>query len=69
MDGHVDGVKIDAIDAMPKDAGPRVAEARNLEAGDERRAVGLRDFFSQLYSNLYKELVSNSEWHSARTKG
>jgi len=41
MDGRVDGVKLDAIDAMPKDAGPRVAEARNLEAGDERRAVGL----------------------------
>ena len=39
MDGRVDGVKLDAIDAMPKDAGPRVAEARNLEAGDERRAV------------------------------
>ena len=42
MDGRIDGVKLDAIDAMPKDAGPRVAEARDLEAGDERRAVRLR---------------------------
>ena len=41
MDGRVDGVKLDAIHAKSKDAGPRVAEARNLEAGDERRAVGL----------------------------
>ena len=39
MDGRVDGVKLDAIHAKSKDAGPRVAEARHLEAGDERRAV------------------------------
>ena len=39
--GRVDGVNLHAIDAKPKDAGARVAEARHLEAGDERRAVGL----------------------------
>ena len=59
MDGRVDGVKLDAIDAKPKDAGAHVAEARHLEAGDERRPVVLRcvcvcvasfsrDFLSQL---------------------
>ena len=48
MDGRVDGVKLDAIDAKPRDAGAHVAEARDLEAGDERRAVWFRDFLSQL---------------------
>ena len=41
MDGRVDGVKLDVIDAKAKDAGAHIAEARHLEAGDERRAVGL----------------------------
>ena len=45
MDGRVDGVKLDAIDAMPKDAGAHIAEARHLEAGDERRAVGLKTVY------------------------
>ena len=39
MDGRVDGVKLDVIDAKAKDAGAHIAEARHLEAGDERRAV------------------------------
>jgi hypothetical protein len=60
----VDGVTLHAIDAKPKDAGAHVAKARHVEAGDERRAVGLVALDAVRKSNVR---VSKPKTPRART--